>query len=190
MKKQEAINKLKNELLTYNDESGWFGGYKSGIKQGISVIKDITETTSTVTVPKFVADWINHCKQNATLTECLEGKYERSNGVTVTPDDKLFDWIAKDENDELTAKAWLFGYEVQEVSRFQVSKGDLVIRKGPNEAKIHIVEAISDDSILLVNGVRDEFYATDDEGGPDNDLDYFYSNFRLFAKKENLEVEK
>lgn len=142
-----------------------------------------------VTVPKFVATWINQCKKKATLADCLDGYYEISNGEVVSSED-FQNWVVDNENDELTAKAWIFGYEVEKLPVFPLSQGDLVIRKGNHEAKIYIVESVSESGVLLVNGIKDEFYSADDEGGPDNDLEYFYSNFRLLAKKESLEVEK
>lgn len=142
-----------------------------------------------VTVPKFVATWINQCKEKATLADCLDGYYEISNGEVVSSED-FQNWVADNENDELTAKAWMFGYEVEELPVFPLSQGDLVIRKGNHEAKIYFVESVDESSVLLVNGIRDEFYSVDDEGGPDNDLDYFYSNFRLLAKKESLQTEE
>lgn len=142
-----------------------------------------------VTVPKFVADWIKQCKEKATLADCLDGYYEISNGEVVSSED-FQNWVVDNENDELTAKAWMFGYEVEELPVLPLSQGDLIIRKGKHEAKIYIVESVDESGVLLVNGIKDEFYSVDDEGGPDNDLDYFYSNFRLLAKKESLEVEE
>lgn len=142
-----------------------------------------------VTVPKFVATWIKQCQEKATLADCLDGYYEISNGEVVSSED-FQNWVVDNENDELTAKAWIFGYEVEKLPVFPLSQGDLVIRKGKHEAKIYIVESVSESGVLLVNGIKDEFYSVDDEGGPDNDLDYFYSNFRLLAKRESLQVEE
>lgn len=82
------------------------------------------------------------------------------------------------------------GYEVEE-SKWVVNEGDLVIRKGEHEAKVYFVESVDDDGILLVNGIKDEFFTDLDERSVDEEsINYFYENFRLLAKKENLEVEK
>lgn len=67
--------------------------------------------------------------------------------------------------------------------------GDLVIRKGKHEAKVYFVEAINEDGVLLVNGINDELYSNEQNGFQDNTLKYFYDNFRLLAKKDNLETE-
>ena len=72
---------------------------------------------------------------------------------------------------------------------FELSVGDLAIRKGAHEAKVYFVEAVDEDGVLLVNGINDELYSNDESGIQDNNLEYFYDNFRLLAKKENLETE-
>lgn len=72
-----------------------------------------------VTVPKFVADWIKQCKEKATLADCLDGYYEISNGEGVCSED-FQNWVADNENDELTAKAWMFGYEVKKEPIYEV----------------------------------------------------------------------
>lgn len=156
--------------------------------QVINWVEQLAEQPK-VTVPQFVAKWIKQCKEKATLADCLKGYYEISNGEVVSSED-FQNWVVDNENDELTAKAWIFGYEVEKLPVFPLSQGDLVIRKGKHEAKIYIVEEVDESGVFLVNGIKDEFYSVDDEGGPDNDLDYFYSNFRLLAKKESLEVEE
>lgn len=129
-------------------------------------------------VPKFVADWIELCKEKADLISCLSGSYEY--GVNQFEAD----------HQELVARAWLYGYEVEK-SRWVVNEGDLVIRKGEHEAKVYFVESVDDDGILLVNGIKDEFFTDlDDRSVGEESINYFYENFRLLAKKENLEVEK
>ncbi|MDT2982749.1 DUF1642 domain-containing protein [Enterococcus casseliflavus] len=79
-----------------------------------------------VTVPKFVATWINQCKEKATLADCLDGCYEISNGEVVSSED-FQNWVVDNENDELTAKAWMFGYEVEKEPNFIVKVGNLYL---------------------------------------------------------------
>lgn len=199
MDKQELTEMVKNAevaaqeginlILRYKDEdSDYQLGQRNAYRDVATWIEEFDEQPK-VTVPQFVADWIKECKRNATLTDCLKGKYEISIGRKLASED-FQNWVVDNENDELTAKAWMFGYEVEKLPVFHLSQGDLVIRKGKHEAKIYIVESVDESGVLLVNGIKDEFYSVDDEGGPDNDLDYFYSNFRLLAKKESLEVEE
>ena len=199
MNKQELTEMVKNAeaaaqtginlIRRYKDEdSDYQRGQRNAYRDVATWIEKFDEQPK-VTVPQFVASWIEHCKENATLTDCLNGYYETSVGEGARSGD-FQNWVADNENDELTAKAWMFGYEVEKLPVFPLSEGDLVIRKGKHEAKIYIVESVDESGVLLVNGIKDEFYSVDDEGGPDNDLDYFYSNFRLLAKKESLQTEE
>ena len=61
-----------------------------------------------------------------------------------------------------------------------IEKGDLVIKRGKHEAKVYFVEDVNAESILLVNGVRDEYF----EG--EKDIECFHKQFRLLAKAEHL----
>lgn len=121
--------------------------------------------------------------------------YELDNGRAPSETKELLYWIVENEGDDYPNKkkaveALLYGYEVEE-SKWVVNEGDLVIRKGEHEAKVYFVESVDDDGILLVNGIKDEFF-TDlyDRSVGEESINYFYENFRLLAKKENLEAEK
>ena len=71
-----------------------------------------------VVVPQFVADWIEACKENLAI-----GLY-----IAMNPDfmkqwnknDKLISWIRKINNQNLFARAWLDGYEVQKEKLYLV----------------------------------------------------------------------
>ena len=65
-----------------------------------------------------------------------------------------------------------------------IEKGDLVIKRGKHEAKVYFVDGVDDESILLVNGVRDEYF----EG--EKDIELFHKQFRLLAKAEHLIEEE
>ena len=65
-----------------------------------------------------------------------------------------------------------------------IEKGDLVIKRGKHEAKVYFVEDVNAESILLVNGVRDEYF----EG--EKDIELFHKQFRLLAKAEHLIEEE
>ncbi len=135
-------------------------------------------------VPKFVAEWIEYAK-NKGDSLAISFKPWNLYGVEYSKADR---WI--EDNQETFARAWIDGYEVEE-SKWVVNEGDLVIRKGEHEAKVYFVESVDDDGILLVNGIKDEFFTDLDERSVDEEsINYFYENFRLLAKKENLEVEK
>ncbi|MGN3391962.1 DUF1642 domain-containing protein [Enterococcus gallinarum] len=126
MNKQELIDdieKNKNEfykLCTDMKSTGISRGIGTGIYMGLLIsqkkIEQLDEQPK-VTVPKFAADWIERCKEKATLADCLDGYYEISNGEDVGSED-FQNWVVDNENDELTAKAWMFGYEVEKEPLF------------------------------------------------------------------------
>ena len=70
-------------------------------------------------VPKFVADWIELCKEKADLISCLSGSYEY--GVNqykrITEDE---DWLFEADHQELVARAWLDGYEIEKEPLYYV----------------------------------------------------------------------
>ena len=66
-----------------------------------------------VVIPKFVADWIEECKNdNFHLFGAMEGISLKQK--------KLDYWFREDDNMELFARAWLDGYEVEEEKRYYV----------------------------------------------------------------------
>lgn len=66
-----------------------------------------------VVIPKFVADWIEECKNDDFH---LFGAME---GISLNQK-KLDYWFREDDNMELFARAWLDGYEVEEKKRYYV----------------------------------------------------------------------
>lgn len=113
MNKQELIKNVKAW-------GAWCTDHNTGEKDRyvkINKVRELIEQLDEkqkVTVPKFVATWIKQCKEKATLADCLDGYYEISNGEVVSSED-FQNWVVDNENDELTAKAWIFGYEVESV---------------------------------------------------------------------------
>ena len=69
-------------------------------------------------VPQFVADWIDVCKEH--LTTSL---YTAMNPNFMKENNQSFDfilWIKKTSNQDLFARAWLDGYEVEKEKRYYV----------------------------------------------------------------------
>lgn len=66
-----------------------------------------------VTIPQFVADWIEECKNDDFhLFGAMEG---------ISFNQKKLDyWFREDDNMELFARAWLDGYEVEQEKRYRV----------------------------------------------------------------------
>lgn len=118
MNKQELIDnieKLPYLGLNYNSQENVLFQQRKKI---LEVIKQL-DVQAKETVPKFVADWIKQCKENAALADCLNGYYQISNGQVIESED-FQNWVADNENDELAAKAWMFGYEVEKEPLYQI----------------------------------------------------------------------
>ena len=82
----------------------WREGYEQGKVEGMV-------EREKVTIPQFVADWIEECKakEKRLLTALL-----------YTPE-KVNSWVDNSENQELFARAWLDGYEeVEEEKRYYI----------------------------------------------------------------------
>lgn len=78
--------------------------------------------TEKVTVPKSVADWIEYCKENQlTITGAFEPVSEHGIGLAETFKGSAYKctrWALDNQN--LFARAWLDGYEVEEEKRYYV----------------------------------------------------------------------
>ncbi|MCI1134755.1 DUF1642 domain-containing protein [Enterococcus gallinarum] len=128
MNKQELIEKLtsnrdkcfeeanKYEVLSWDRQI--VDSKALVYMQVINWVEQLAEQPK-VTVPQFVAKWIKQCKEKASLADCLDGYYEISNGEVVSSED-FQNWVVDNENDELTAKAWIFGYEVEKEPLYQI----------------------------------------------------------------------
>lgn len=75
-----------------------------------------------VTVPQFVADWIEYCKKhNFTLFGCLDPENGFENLVNETFEGdvrKCIRWCRKESN--ILARAWLYGHTVEKEKRYLV----------------------------------------------------------------------
>ena len=118
MNKEEIKEKLKEngawctECYTREEDR-----YVKIIK-AMQLIEQLDEPQKPV-VPKFVAEWIELCKEKAELISCLSGSYKY--GVDqykrITEDE---DWLFKADHQELVARAWLDGYEVEKEPLYYV----------------------------------------------------------------------
>lgn len=148
MNKQELIEKVTearsnaqselNRILSYRSkDTDYDRGRRNAYVEVETWIKDLDKVQK-VPVPKFVAKWIKQCKENAALADCLNGYYQISNGQVIESED-FQNWVADNENDELTAKAWMFGYEVEKESLYKViidQKYLVQLFSGRNDARL------------------------------------------------------
>ncbi|MDA5874509.1 DUF1642 domain-containing protein [Listeria monocytogenes] len=111
-----------NELL-----SGWYNGKEFGTgnslvkvsKDNIIATKDCfiakEKEPELVVVPRFADDWINHCEQREYDLACL-----LDYGNAGMPDE-MYGWlISSADNQELLARAWMDGYEVEKEPLYYV----------------------------------------------------------------------
>ena len=96
-----AIKENKSQIINCIDVNGI-----------IKKIEQLDESKK-VTVPQFVADWIEECKNDDFhLFGAMEG---------ISSNQKKLDyWFREDDNMELFARAWLDGYTVEKEKRYTV----------------------------------------------------------------------
>ncbi|ENV3803573.1 DUF1642 domain-containing protein [Listeria monocytogenes] len=104
-----------NELIIgtikrVNNDVGWVDLKVSDLSWFFRKLEDVVKVKEPelIAVPRFAADWIKHCKQREYDLACL---LEYGNaGIP----DEMYKWlISSADNQELLARAWLDGYEVE-----------------------------------------------------------------------------
>ncbi|EAC7904609.1 DUF1642 domain-containing protein [Listeria monocytogenes] len=149
-KKGENVHVIAgNELL-----SGWYNGKEFGTgnslvkvsKDKIIATKDCfiakEKEAELVVVPRFADDWINHCEQREYDLACL-----LDYGNAGMPDE-MYGWlISSADNQELLARAWLDGYEVEKEPLYWVqlitnSLGYLNVR---NDGRRSLSDSVQND---------------------------------------------
>ena len=114
MNKQELIEAIKDEPY----ERGIFVDTIKFNRNWLLRKIETLDEPEPVKVPQFVADWIDVCKENLAI-----GLYTAMNPDFLkqwNKSDELICWIKKTSNQELFARAWLDGYEVEKEKRYTV----------------------------------------------------------------------
>ena len=103
------INEILNKLGSDYGLHKYYTGYKQGKFNGAM-------EREKVTVPQFVADWIEVCKEHLTssLYLAMTPSFLKANNQGI----ELTIWIKK--NEETFARAWLDGYEVEKEKKYRV----------------------------------------------------------------------
>ncbi|EAG2994449.1 DUF1642 domain-containing protein [Listeria monocytogenes] len=111
-----------NELIIgtikrVNNDVGWVDLKVSDLSWFFRKFKDVVKVKEPelIAVPRFAADWIKHCKQREYDLACLLD-YEDSDMSA-----EMYEWlISSADNQELLARAWLDGYEVEKEPLYYV----------------------------------------------------------------------
>ncbi|MFZ7175788.1 DUF1642 domain-containing protein [Streptococcus hyovaginalis] len=120
---------------------------RSFLDNTFELIDQIDEPEKPV-IPKFVADWIKYSKTTFAPfigSVCFDGLYTANYANWSRDKVKLKSWMSDEENQEIFAKAWLFGYEVEQEKLYTVEipnpnntspKYKLMLVKGINGIEI------------------------------------------------------
>lgn len=111
------LNEILNELGSDYGTLKYKDGYEQGKLEGSMIPY---EEPQKVTIPQFVADWIEKCKVikkfKASLAYALNSEVWSENSLS----DECIDWLYNANNQEIFARAWLYGYEVEKEKRYLV----------------------------------------------------------------------
>ena len=92
-----------------------------------------------VTIPQSVADWIRKCKTfksfAVSLSFALQPSVWEANGLS----DESIEWLANAENQEIFARAWLDGYDIQETKYVITDGNHLYFKKCQEDIEIVIL---------------------------------------------------
>lgn len=105
MNKQEAIEKLESKAFDVEDTD-----LVVGLRFAQNVINQLDKPEKPV-IPQYMAEWLEVCKDNLALS--LANSMNPIVMRTNNQPEKTIHWLKFVKNQEIFAKAWLFGYEVQ-----------------------------------------------------------------------------
>lgn len=100
----------KQELIKHFEEMEYVSISQMGKKSFIDMIEQLDEPER-VQIPKFVADWIEACKENNIIS--LSGAFEYAKGEVEI-------WLSSWGNQETFAIAWIYGYTTKKEKRYYV----------------------------------------------------------------------
>lgn len=113
----------KQELIKHFEEMEYVSVTQMGKKDFIDMIEQLDEPQKPV-VPQFVADWIKYCKNTflsgALVRSLIVDEVDFYNYANQEDFSKLKEFFETGNNQELFARAWLDGYEVEEEKRYLV----------------------------------------------------------------------
>lgn len=117
--KQEVIEKIKRRIDYFSSERDYDRGYRAALNSTLLFFRELDEPVKPPepapwepekpVVPQFIDTWIQGAKYNG---------FDLYEAMTDETPDKTTTWIVC--NPETFAKAWLYGYEVEEEKLYTV----------------------------------------------------------------------
>ena len=123
MNKQELIERMKSLKNLFGNKSEYIE-----IDTVIKLAFELDEPQKPV-VPQFVADWIEKCKSIkqfiTSLAYALNSEVWSENSLS----DECIDWLYKAGNQDIFARAWLYGYEIEKEKQYTVKMKGILAGK-------------------------------------------------------------
>lgn len=116
MNKQELIEHIKGLKNLFGNKAEYIE-----IDAAIKLIEQLDEPQKTI-VPQFVADWIKYCKRTGVELQHalnMEDLYF-CNYANQKDDLKLKEFFETENNQDLFARAWLDGFEIEKEKKYSV----------------------------------------------------------------------
>lgn len=117
MNKQELIKRIED--LPYKE--GLIVDKIDISRKGLLELVSQLDEPGKVQIPQSVADWIKKCKTfksfAVSLSFALQPSVWEVNGLS----GECIEWLTDAENQEIFARAWLDGYEVEKEKRYRIS---------------------------------------------------------------------
>lgn len=112
MNKNELVTIIRTEVLLAKS-SPERKGYIAGLEEAINIIEGFSNEPQKPVVPQFVADWIERRRKR--------GEYSLLDAMHLTAQSEDFrKWIMSSKHQEVFARAWLDGYEVEKEKLYTV----------------------------------------------------------------------
>ena len=128
MNKQEAIKKIDRTLSLPRPIISFPYNYEDGLRYAKGIISQIDEPEKPV-IPQFVADWIKKCKTFKNFAVSLSFVLQPSVWEANRLSDECIEWLTDAENQDIFARAWLDGYEVEKEKMYTARLKVVTIKK-------------------------------------------------------------
>lgn len=119
------LNAIMSEFEQDFSHAKWREGYEQGKFEGAL-------EREKVTIPQFVANWIETCKTFKCFAVSLSFALQPSVWEANRLSDECIEWLTDAKNQDLFARAWLDSYDVQE-TKYVVTDGNHLYFKNYQE---------------------------------------------------------